>query len=187
MITLGFPWWLGGEESACWCWKCGFDPWIRKIPRRMKWQPTPVFLPGKSHSVQHFVTYLSFLPISISILWCNWQLKPTHDPWPTWILLIPLYWDDIAHFNSIILEKEFSFLGGHTALYFLQVDCQLTKDAWYSILCDIMSSKTDMFWMFLSLNVDHNNSLPTLNFDLIIIVEELDYSWDVIHWYLFNT
>ena len=105
---MGCPWWLGAEESACWCWKCGFDPWIRKIPWRMKWQPTPVFLPGKSHSVQHFVTYLSLLPISISILWCNWQLKPTHDPWPTWILLIPLYWDEIAHFNSIILEKEFS-------------------------------------------------------------------------------
>ena len=25
-----------------------FDPWVRKIPRRRKWQPTPVFLPGKS-------------------------------------------------------------------------------------------------------------------------------------------
>ena len=21
-----------------------FDPWVRKIPRRRKWQPTPVFL-----------------------------------------------------------------------------------------------------------------------------------------------
>ena len=26
-----------------------FDPWVRKIPGRRKWQPTPVFLPGKSH------------------------------------------------------------------------------------------------------------------------------------------
>ena len=26
-----------------------FDPWVRKIPWRWKWQPTPVFLPGKSH------------------------------------------------------------------------------------------------------------------------------------------
>ena len=26
-----------------------FDPWISKIPWRRKWQPTPVFLPGKSH------------------------------------------------------------------------------------------------------------------------------------------
>ena len=26
-----------------------FDPWVRKIPWRRKWQFTPVFLPGKSH------------------------------------------------------------------------------------------------------------------------------------------
>ena len=25
-----------------------FDPWVRKIPWKRKWQPTPVFLPGKS-------------------------------------------------------------------------------------------------------------------------------------------
>jgi len=26
-----------------------FDPWVRKLPWRRKGQPTPVFLPGKSH------------------------------------------------------------------------------------------------------------------------------------------
>ena len=26
-----------------------FDPWVRKILWRRKWQPTPVSLPGKSH------------------------------------------------------------------------------------------------------------------------------------------
>ena len=26
-----------------------FDPWVRKIPWRRAWQPTPVFLPGESH------------------------------------------------------------------------------------------------------------------------------------------
>ena len=29
--------------------RCKCDPWVRKIPWRRKWQPTPVFLPGKSH------------------------------------------------------------------------------------------------------------------------------------------
>ena len=41
-----------GEEAACQCRRRkrhGFDPWVRKIPWRRKWQPTPVFLPGKSH------------------------------------------------------------------------------------------------------------------------------------------
>ena len=26
-----------------------FDPWVRKIPWRREWQPTPVFLPGEFH------------------------------------------------------------------------------------------------------------------------------------------
>ena len=28
--------------------RCGFDPWIRKIPWRRTWQPAPVFLPEES-------------------------------------------------------------------------------------------------------------------------------------------
>ena len=30
-------------------WTGKFNPWTGKIPWRRKWQPTPVFLPGKSH------------------------------------------------------------------------------------------------------------------------------------------
>ena len=43
------PWWFSGKESSCQCRRCGFDPWTGQIPWRRKWQPTPVFLPGKSH------------------------------------------------------------------------------------------------------------------------------------------
>ena len=35
-----------------------FDPWVRKIPWRRKWQPTPVFLPGKSHGWRSLVGYI---------------------------------------------------------------------------------------------------------------------------------
>jgi len=31
------------------------DPWIGKIPQKRKWQPTPVFLPGKSHGQRSLV------------------------------------------------------------------------------------------------------------------------------------
>ena len=27
--------------------RCGFNPWVGKIPCRRAWQPTPVFLPGE--------------------------------------------------------------------------------------------------------------------------------------------
>ena len=32
-------------------------PWVRKIPWRRKWQPTLVFLPGKSHGWRSLVAY----------------------------------------------------------------------------------------------------------------------------------
>ena len=35
----------------------GFNPWVRKIPWRKKWQPTPVFLPGKSHGQRSLPGY----------------------------------------------------------------------------------------------------------------------------------
>ena len=35
----------------------GFHPWVGKIPWRRKWQPTPVFLPGKSRGQRSLVGY----------------------------------------------------------------------------------------------------------------------------------
>ena len=47
-FKFGLPRWLSGKESTCQCGRRRFDPWVRKIPRSRKWQPTPVFLSGKS-------------------------------------------------------------------------------------------------------------------------------------------
>ena len=44
---------LGGLRR---CKRCGFDPWVRKIPWR-KWQPTPVFLSGESHGQRSLEGY----------------------------------------------------------------------------------------------------------------------------------
>ena len=52
--------WLGGKESTCQFRRCkrrGFNPWVRKILWRRKWQPTPVFLPGKSHGHRSLAGY----------------------------------------------------------------------------------------------------------------------------------
>ena len=40
----------------------GFDPCIRKIPWRRKWQPTPVLLPGESHGWRNLLTHAMGLP-----------------------------------------------------------------------------------------------------------------------------
>ena len=57
---LGFPGGVSGKKSTCQCRglkRCGFDPWVRKIPWRRKWQPTPVILPGKFQGQRSPVGY----------------------------------------------------------------------------------------------------------------------------------
>ena len=55
----GLPWWLRQFKICPQCRKPWFNPWVGKIPWRRKWQPTPVFLPGKSHGQKSLVGYSS--------------------------------------------------------------------------------------------------------------------------------
>ena len=57
ILRNGLPWWLSGKESPCQCRRHRFDPWIGKNPWKRKWQPTPVFLPGKYHGQRSLVGY----------------------------------------------------------------------------------------------------------------------------------
>ena len=57
---LGPPRWFIGKESACQSRRCKrhvFDPWVGKVPWSRKWQPTPIFLPGKSLGQRSLVGY----------------------------------------------------------------------------------------------------------------------------------
>ena len=54
--TWGFP--GGSDDRVCLqCGRPGFDPCVRNIPCRRKQQPTPVFLPGKSHGWKSLAGY----------------------------------------------------------------------------------------------------------------------------------
>ena len=51
---------LVGKEPASQCRRCKrceFNPWVRKIPWKRAWQPTPVFFPGESHGERSLVGY----------------------------------------------------------------------------------------------------------------------------------
>ena len=37
--------------------RCGFHPWVRKIPWRRAWEPNPVFLSEESHGQRSLVGY----------------------------------------------------------------------------------------------------------------------------------
>ena len=54
------PRWCSGKEPTCQCRRCKrhrFSPWPGKIPCSRKWQPAPVFLPGKYQGQRSLVGY----------------------------------------------------------------------------------------------------------------------------------
>ena len=63
-VSTAFPstWWglpprLRGLRICLLCRRWGFDPWVRKLPLRRKWQPTLVFLPENCHGQRSLVGY----------------------------------------------------------------------------------------------------------------------------------
>ena len=55
--SLGLLWQLSQQRIRLQCRRPRFSPWVGKIPWRRKWQPTLVFLPGKSHGQRGLVGY----------------------------------------------------------------------------------------------------------------------------------
>ena len=54
---LGCPGGSDAKEFASNAGKPGFNPWVRKILWRRKWQPPPVFLPGEFHGQRSLESY----------------------------------------------------------------------------------------------------------------------------------
>ena len=54
---IGLLRWLSGKDYVCQCRRHGFNPWVRKIPWRRKWQLTPIYLPEKPHEQKSLVDH----------------------------------------------------------------------------------------------------------------------------------
>ena len=65
------------------CRRPGFDPWVRKIPWKREWLPTPLFLPGEFHGQGSLVGY----GFSSRHIWM-WKL----DHKESWVLKNWCFW-----------------------------------------------------------------------------------------------
>ena len=60
MIQMNLSGGTSDKEPGCQCRRHkrrGFEPWVRKIPWRRKWHPTPALLPGKPHGQRSLAGY----------------------------------------------------------------------------------------------------------------------------------
>ena len=77
--------WLSGKELACQCRRCELDPWVGKIPWRRKWQPTPVFLLGKSHGQRSLVGHSPWSHKEVDTT----ERLSTHTSFLHWVVFVP--------------------------------------------------------------------------------------------------
>ena len=57
---MGLPLCLNGKESACNAGDAGglgLNPWVRKMPRRREWLPTPIFFLADDYGQMCLVGY----------------------------------------------------------------------------------------------------------------------------------
>jgi len=100
MKVYGLSWWLSGKESTCQCRRHrrhGFDPWVGKIPWRKKWQPTSVFLAGKSH-----VQRVGYSPWGGKRVGHNLATKQQHEG------IYPVLWGRVPSWELLMVLIIFS-------------------------------------------------------------------------------
>ena len=69
----------------------GFNPWVRKILWRRKWQPSPVFLPGKSHGQRNLVGYSPWDCKELDVTEHTHMLGSANSSAPAWGLFTRLH------------------------------------------------------------------------------------------------
>ena len=89
-LLRDFPGGASGKNVPA---NAGFSPWVRKIPWRRKWQPTPVFLPGKIPWTEEPGRLQSTVH-RIAKSWTQLKLLFTWDysNWPPVLWDLPLIW-----------------------------------------------------------------------------------------------
>ena len=75
-VSIMDPEGLYGSRNV---WEQLDDPWVRKIPWRKKWQPTPIFLPEKFHGQKRLAGYSLWDQKRVGYNWATKQQQPKVD------------------------------------------------------------------------------------------------------------
>ena len=114
-----------------------FDPWVRKISWRRKWQPTPGLLPGKSHGWRSLVGYNPWSRKEVvtteRLFFLSSFFPPSLPPFPSFFLSHP----SLATGKTIALTR-LTFVGKVMSLLFNMLSAAAAAKSLQSCpsLCD---------------------------------------------------
>ena len=121
------PCWLRWLRICLQCRRPGFDPWVRKIPWRRKWQNTPAFLPGKSHGQRNLEDYSPWGCKESDII--EWLTHVHISESNSICLFLSDLFHSIIHSSSIYVVTKgrisFFLIVNNISLYILSIDIHL--------------------------------------------------------------
>ena len=132
---------LSCKEFICQCRRQGFDLWVRKIPWRRKWQPTPVFLPGKFHGQRSLAGYSpgshkeSDMTERLRTCICVCIYVHTHTHIYIYIYLLTYVFLKISSFCFLKKRQSFSFT---SLLWVISLENQLPGQKYRSFAIHII-------------------------------------------------
>ena len=86
MIQMNLSGGASDKEPVCQCRRHkrrGFYPWVRKIPWRRKWQPTPALLLGRPHGQRSLAGYSPWGSQRVRHDWSDFSSVPFSHSCPT--------------------------------------------------------------------------------------------------------
>ena len=124
--------WLRGLRVHLRCRRPWFDHWVRKIPWRREWQPTPVFLPGEFCGQRSLVGYSPWGPKESGT-----TEQPTHNTLWTWFNWDFLSWSEWSkHIRRCKYLEEKKMKSSHLKLVlFLSLPSILQEPSHLLLLC----------------------------------------------------
>ena len=130
---IKFPRWLSGKYRSHK--RCGFNPWVGKIPQRRKWQLTPIFLPGKFHGQRILVAYSPWESQRVGHDWAHIPVKELSKNMHNTLISFP----ERSLQNLLSSPKLLSFKGtfqGKCLKFMLSIAVIFLQEfwVWYHIL-----------------------------------------------------
>ena len=127
--------------------------WVGKIPWRRKWQPTPVFLPGKSHGQRSLV---GCSPRGHKELDTTERLTLTYFLWgaalpylgfpggASGVKNLPASEGDLRDLGSIPVLGRSPGEGNGNPLQYFCLENLMDREAWRSAVCGVTKSRTSL-------------------------------------------
>ena len=119
------------------CLLSGFHPWVRKIPWRRAWQPTPVFLPGESHEQRSLLGYNSKGCNELDMTEATQHAQSDTVSYSE--KLLSALWDQIANAQLILPLSKKGIFGKNTG--FSQAQAMVSQLGLYPVFGNLTATR----------------------------------------------